>query len=115
MKNSFCTLDVASKPRDKYTAIINPTSYCDDVIVAADILLVPEANSKLRGRSFNVCGDGVWECCVYVLGVLSPYSLSEIIVNDTGIGLSFLDCLITKTNLDVPVRGIANIPKVQAN
>jgi hypothetical protein len=89
MKNSFCTLDVASKPKDKYTAIINPTSYCADVIAAADILLVPEVNSQLRGRSFNVCGDGVWECCVYVLSVLSPYPLSEIIINDTGIGLFF--------------------------
>lgn len=114
MGSKFCTLEVASKPKNKYTAVIKP-SFDRNMNITVSILVIPEANSNLIGCSFTIFGNDIGECCDSTLCALSSYQLSEIIVDDTGIGLSFIDYLASKTNRVVTVRGITNIPTVRVD
>lgn len=114
MKSNFCTLEVTQKPSNKFTAVISPS--CDRYMnMIVSVIVIPEANSNLIGRSFDIFGNNTSECCDSVLEALSPYPLSEIIVDDTGFGLAFLEYLASKTNGFVTVRSVTNLPSVKVN
>lgn len=96
--------------KHKYTAVIVPM--CDMYKnITVNFLVIPEADSHMAGRSFNIVECDVRRCCDSILATLSYYPLSEIIVSDIGIGLAFLDYLTSKTNGFITVRGITNIPR----
>lgn len=106
----FNTAESLMTAKHKYTAIIVPMcNMYKDIMV--DFLVVPEADSNMVGRSFNIVERDVKNCCDSILATLSYYPISEIIVSDIGIGLAFLDYLTAKTNGLETVRGITNIPR----